>query len=146
MIVSGIERLSSSHKALSAFCSLGFIRKLMALVLVSMSPRLLGRPPLPVSGAMPATGTAAGSESSMGLGAKAESVSVNDGFRSVGVLAALRANGSGGVGRSAMAYVLSSASAALMSSIAWRRISAAYARGFSAFATPCSATSSSVRP
>lgn len=146
MIVSGIDRLNWSQSAFSSACSRGLIRKLIVFVRVSTSPRLRGRPPLPVSGAMFAIGRAAGYGSSIGLGAKEESVSDNDGADPAIGRAFLRANGSGGVGRSPMAYFLSSISAALISLTVWRRISAAYIRGLSALATPCCATSSRVSP
>jgi hypothetical protein len=53
------------------------------------------------------TGMAVGYGSSIGLGAKADKASINDGVESGNWTASFRANGSGGVGRSPMAYFLS---------------------------------------
>lgn len=144
--MSGIDRLNWSHSAFSSACSRGFMRKLIVFVRVSTSPRLLGRPPLPVSGAMFSTGMAAGYGSLIGLAVKDDNASASDGVDAADWTATFGANGSGGVGRSPMAYFLSMVSAALISPIVWRSISAAYILGLSAFATPCCATSSRVRP
>lgn len=49
------------------------------------------------------SGKPCGSASSIGLGEKPDSVSLSDGLSAPGVASGLRANGSGGVGRSATA-------------------------------------------
>ena len=116
-MVSGIDLLSVSHRALSSACSLGFIRKLTVLERVSGSPLRRGRTPLPVSGAFNVTGAIGAAISSMGLGAKDESASVSEGLGVAAAAVVLRANGSGGVGRSFMAYFPSSAWAFMMSSM-----------------------------
>jgi hypothetical protein len=98
MMVSGMDLFSWSHKALSSSCSLGLIRKLIDLVRVSGSPRLLGRPALPVSGALVDTGLTRAITSSTGFGVNVERASASEEGSLCSVGAIFRANGSGGDG------------------------------------------------
>lgn len=100
MIVSGMDLLSVSQRELSCACSLGFIRKFTVLDRVSGSPRRRDRPPLPVSGALGMMGVDWGMIMSIGRGVKANKASESEGFTDSAVAGALRANGSGGMGRS----------------------------------------------
>lgn len=73
---------------------------------------------------------------SIGLGVKADKASESEDLVGSAIADALRANGSGGVGRSFISYVLTLVSACLISSMACLKTAPAYSLGFSALATP----------